>query len=303
MTLCAVPVWADVETATGVNLTVTSLPEAKLALNQDFIFPLLRGDSPLTSGNNLKASLTGDITPVSMNGTLETVLTPAAFITITAGVTLGSGWNVPGLANGLGLNVRQADGTGKIEGRPFEGLVWKPYGGLTFQFDLAALVPGDWNHVVVQTYQEFNYRGNTRAGPEDSWLYEADSGENRNGWNYYASYVLGYQMPGSPVLKMLGFMGEMYRNLYNTPENRRDFGDTQGYWIVSTLFNFKITDWMDTTLILQMDTERNFKNYPQLSGILPEGDNLYYQDRILDTNNPLRLKFYRAGLLTSFKIR
>ncbi|GHT97161.1 hypothetical protein FACS1894142_1070 [Spirochaetia bacterium] len=307
--LMASPVFADTEitAATNMSLTVSSLPEAKLTLTQDFIFPLLQGSGPLTSGNNLKTTLSGEVSPVSLNGALEATLTPIAFLQAIAGGKLGSGWNVSGLADGLGLNVPSGvygNRTGKIEGEPLDGLVWKAYGAGLFQFDLAAIFPGDWNHVVFQTRQELNYRAYTRAEPEQSWIFEADGGENRNGLNYYSSYVLGYQMPASPVFNMVGLMAEMDKSLYDAPDNRHDFGDDLGRWTFSSLFNFQVTERIGTTFIIQLHTVRNFTNYPGLpqNGVEAKQETRYYQDRILYNDAPRGLEFYRFAAIVSVRL-
>lgn len=300
--MAAGPVWP--ESGASLNVTVSSLPEAQIAVNQDFIFPLLQGEGPLTAGNNLKLSLSGDVTPVSMNAGADLALTPAAFAQVIGGVKLGSGWNVPGLADGLGLMVRQDDGQGAVDGAPFDGLVWKAWAAGLIQFDLAAVVPGDWNHLAVQTRQEIHYRGYTRAGPGESWLYEADAGENLNGFVYYGMYLLGYLMPASPVLDMAALMAETRVFLYDTPGRER-WGDDLPELTLSAIGNFKITRRVSSAFIVQLRTARNFTNYPKLPQDLAPGverDALYYRDRILDTAHPLALRFFRAALIVTVKL-
>ncbi|GHV87680.1 hypothetical protein AGMMS50267_00400 [Spirochaetia bacterium] len=294
---------AGITDTTSVSLTVSSLPEAQLTISEHIIFPLLRGSGPLTSGNNLDLGIIGNVTPISLDGTVDLTLTPIAFLQVIAGTTLGSGWNMF-LGNGLGLNVPTVeDGNivGKIEGDPFDGLIWKMYWAGLFQFDLAAIIPGDWNHVVVQTRQEWNYQANTNAAPDDSWIFKADDGENRNGFNYYASYVLGYQMPASPVVKMVAMMAEMDLRLYDKPENRSVFGDDKGRWTISSLVNFQFNDWLSTNFIIQLRTLRNYTD----DGDLPQNkkNKPYYQTRQLYTDDPLRLDFYRFVAILSFKLR
>jgi hypothetical protein len=238
-----------------------------------------------------------------VDGTVDLTLTPIAFLQVIAGSTLGSGWNVPGLGDGLGLNVRKPNetgGTGEIVGDPFDGLVWKVYGAGLFQFDMAAVIPGDWTHVVFQTRQEVNYRANTNAASDESWVFKADDGENRNGFNYYASYVLGYQMPTSPVFNMVGFMAESDLYLYDTP-NRSSWGDDLMRWTFSSLFNFQITETIGTTFIIQFKTQRNYEDAGDL--VAHKDKKPYYQDRDLYDADPLRLNFYRFALILNFKLR
>jgi hypothetical protein len=49
------------------------------------------------------------------------------------------------------------DPKGGVSGNGLDGAVWNVHLGNTFQFDFAAIFPGDWNHVVVQIYNEIQY--------------------------------------------------------------------------------------------------------------------------------------------------
>lgn len=178
-----------VDTSQLITVNVTTRMELQFKFTQTFIFPVFAGMHPLTENNNLRLDLSADITPVSVNGTAEFVLTPVAFLQLVAGGAIGSGWNIP-LADGLRINEpgRNPDGTldgsNELTGDAFDGFVWTVKGGGVFQFDLAAVKPGDWNHVVFRTYHGLRYRALTTAGADDSWVYENDTGEERNGWWY-----------------------------------------------------------------------------------------------------------------------
>jgi hypothetical protein len=295
--------WAeqDITASTALSLAVSSLPEAQLALTQTFVFPVLRGDHFLVSGNNLATNLTFNVSPLSMNAGAEAVLTPIALAQIKAGAQGGSGWNIPGLGNGLAINRRGAENGKSFNdrtGSPFEGLVWKVYGGGVIQFDLAAVLPGDWNHVLFQTYQEVNYRANTRAAANQLWEYENEGGLLRNGLNYYASYVIGYQLPTSRFLNLVGFMGEMELKLWDQLDYDSAARDSSGYdkpdWKLSALYNAGITEKFGVTFILQM---RTVLHYTEASG------EDYYLDRKLDAEKPGLFTFYRAAAVLSWNLR
>ncbi|MCL2264529.1 MAG: hypothetical protein FWC22_00690 [Treponema sp.] len=279
-------------------LQVSSLPEAKLVFTESIIFPFLQGKSPLTEGNNIKLSAAAEISPISLNGAFKAELTPVAFFVFSAGGRLGAGWHLNLFGNdiyGTGFNLIHTGGESKYDGKGFDALLWKTYAGGTFQFDLAAVFPGDWNHVVFQTYHEINIHGNTRAKNGEAWYFEADEGENRNGWNYYGSFVLGYQMP--LFLNMAAFMAEMDIYLYNgvssqSGKPRTDWGDNLIRWRISNILNFQITEQFSVALITQFRSRRNFT-----AGT----ENLHYQERKLDKSNPLRLEFYRVAAMVSYK--
>jgi len=286
-------------------LQLSTLPEAKLGYTHTFRFPVLKGDNPLTEDNNFKLQLTAEASPISINGLVKAVLTPIAFLEFSAGGRLGAGWPLnlfgsdiygTGLnIQGISLNARNAGYSTEYKGSAFDALLWKTWLGGTFQFDLAALVPGDWNHVVFLSYHEINYHANTSAGANEAWYFENDDGENLNGFNYYGNFVIGYQMP--IFLSMVAILAEMNQNLYDTP-GRSLWGDDLTRWHLSGILNFTITEKFGIALITQFRTRRNFTNFDEHAEDKPH---LHFQSRILDTSNPLRLEFYRVAAIVSYK--
>jgi hypothetical protein len=307
LTLCLVPaLFAEeggIVSSSEVFLQITSVPEAKIGFTQSFEIPFLQGDNPLTEENNVTFAFTAELTPISVNLLADAVWTPVAVFELALGGRIGTGWQIAsdqGLNGlyGIGLNQRRPIGTNNdrfvADGSAFDGLMWKTYLGGALQFDLAAVMPGEWNHIVFKTYHEINYQAYTRAGDGQSWFFENDEGENRNGFSYYGNFFLGYKMP--IILDLVGLLAEMDLYLYDTPGRAR-WGDDRIRWTFGCLFNFAITEQLGATLIVQGSTARNFTNYN-------ENGNRYrfYQDRILDTNNPLRLEFYRVAATVTYKL-
>ena len=296
---------AEITSANTLTLTVSSLPEAKLDNTQSWTFPVLRGDHFLTRDNSFKLALDFYVTPVSVFEGIDLTLTPAAFAQIRAGGSVASGWNVPGLApHAWGINEPSAPpaGTarsGLVDGAPFEALVWKVYGGAVLQFDLAAVLPGDWTHLQFQTHQQIFYRANTLAAAGEPWSIENDGGENQNGFKYYAAYTLAYALPAiSPVLRIIAIQAELEWKLYDTPGGE-DYGDNLPWGIFSGIANFGITPRCSFTAIVQLSLDRNFENWRRR---IDEGGAVFYRDRILFDDKPLALNFYRFAAIFSFKI-
>ena len=291
----------DMETSTDLEIQATTIPEMNASLSQSFTFPVLQGNSPLTEGNNLVATVSADISPVyiAINGELD--LTPIAFLIVSAGAQLGTGWNMA-LGNGIGIVTKgDNDSFGRpemnIEGSAFSGLYWQAWGAATFQFDLAAIFPGDWNHIVVQSRQEFRFSGFSEAGPNDYWIFLNDDGENRNGLNYHASYTLGYMMPSSPVLNFVGLQAEIHKPLYRT-EAEEIWGGDLGNWLISAVFNFSISPKLNSLLAFQLWTRRNHGN-PDLANRY-----LYYQDMPLsEIGGNRQVLFHRAAIILSYNLR
>jgi len=276
-------------TETIGQFTATTAIEAKLSLSQAFIFPFLQADGPLFSGNKMRLSGTAEVSPVYVSAALDAVWTPIAVLELNSGVSIGSGWNI-GIANGLGRNFRTASGGNYITSDPFPGSVAKAKFGAAFQFDIGAVVPGDWNHVVTRVYQEWYYQAFSSVDSSMSWLWQADTAENRNGWKYYAFYLLGYQMP--IFVSTAAFTLETNLKLYNS-SGGDTWGDDLMLYSFGPLLQFKFSDEWSLYAISQWQTIRNFVD--------GTGNNAFYQDRKIDRANPYRVEFHRLALMLEFK--
>jgi hypothetical protein len=291
--LFAFPLFAE----TSLSLAISSLPEAKLTFAQSFTFPFLQGDSPLVKDNNIKFGLNAEMTPISMNLLGNVVLTPVAFFELSAGGMLGSGWIINLFGSelyGIGLNRPNDHGYTSVDGSAFDGFFGEGHVGGAVQFDLAALVPGEWNHVVFRSYHEIGYKMYSRAEEGDSWFYENDDGENQNGWNYYASYLAGYRMP--IFLDTVALLAEIEKYLYNTPGGDQ-WGDSLGRWTFGLLTNFTFSRKFSCALLTQFRTLRNYTNYAY-----SDQDNLFYRYRNLDSGDPRTFSFYRAVLVLNYRL-
>ena len=290
----------NIFSSTYLELQLSSEPAAKVALIQSFTFPFLRGSGPLTQGNNISTVFRAEASPVSVNGLAEISLTPAAFFVLSGGGLIGSGWNMP-LGTGIGLNLPENETDplprrAMVDGAAFDGLLWRTWAAATLQFDLGAVIPGDWNHVLFQTRHELRHSGYTRAASGQSWFFENDRGENQNGWTYHATYIVGYYMPRSPVLDTIILMAEMEKSLYNTPGG--DFwGQNLGHWIFTTGFNFSLTPRLSTLLALQTRTYRNH-------GTSNFNNDYFYRDLELRSDGgQRRLLFHRAAFIINYRLR
>jgi len=181
--------------------------EIQALLSHTIQVPFLAGSGPLSKGNNAAFSITGALTPVSARLELAAELTPIAFLVLEAGGLAATGWDI-GLFNGMGLN---ADGSGVPESASLQGVVLKSWLAGTLQFDLAALLPGAWTHVVALLSPKLQYAWFSGAGRGQAWMWEADIGENFNGWKLLGSCFLGYQMP--LLLELAGILLETEQNL------------------------------------------------------------------------------------------
>lgn len=231
--------------------------EAKLAFSYSDSMPFLVG-SGLMKDNNLSGKASLELSPVSINAVGQVSLTPIAFLVFTGGAALGTGWTA-GPFQGLGLNPADNNVSG-IELTPFGGLVWRVWGSGTFQFDLAALMPGEWNHVVVQAVGKVEYKAYTGAADGKAWLYEADGGENFNGAKFYGTYILGYQMP--LMVNFLGFMAESEEWIgdvrdYSTMASG-GWGSDFRFWQLGSLTNFQLGKNDSLLVLVQFKMARDY---------------------------------------------
>jgi len=223
-------------------------------LTHRLVLPFLAGAGPLTSGNNLAVSLTGALSPVSVRLETQATLTPIAFLNVFAGAMLGTGWDI-GLFNGMGLN---ADQSGLPESASFQGFVSNLWVGGTFQFDLAAVIPGMWTHGLVMIRPKLQYAFYSGAEREQAWMWEADGGENFNGFQFHGTCFLGYQMP--LVLDTAGLLVETKQNLGYvkdlSPMDSGGWGSDYVEVTLSPLLNFALSDSSSFAILFQFRRER-----------------------------------------------
>jgi hypothetical protein len=282
---------AGVKFKADLNLVVATTLQAQATMTERLVIPVLVGEG-LFAGNNLELRLSQELSPVSANLVFESVLTPIAFLQFNAGAHIGTGWDFFGIGNGFGRNTPLNDGSHNsvITRENLAALMYKFKFGGKFQFDLAALVPGDWNHIVALTYHEFWYRGIAGVADSQYWLYEDGAGEEKNGWNYYGNYVIGYQMP--IFLQTVALLLETDKCLYSTPGGSV-WGEDLMRLNFGPLLNFKITEQFSIAALVQFKTKRNFTAATAAYG--------WFRDRVVDTANPLSLVFNRAALSASIK--
>jgi hypothetical protein len=203
------------ETRVDLSFYASTRGEMQVNFVPQWKFPFLRGDHPLTSENNLALKLDASLSPIWAGLTADAIVTVAPFLSFRLGAMTGTGWNydlfgaIPLV--GLGMNKKNAinDPHDGVMGNGFDGVVWDVHAGATLQFDLAALFPGDWNHVVMQYYNAVQYLAYTKAHGDDFWYYLGDDGLNQNSFRYTFDFFAGYAMPVFVDLAGVQFSGTL----------------------------------------------------------------------------------------------
>ena len=288
-----------IESSPGFFIQLVSSPGVKLGFNWHFTIPFLRGDGPLTQGNNIRVTPGVELTPIDVHLTADAVWTPIAFLELVAGAGIGSGWSVNLFDNdihGIGLNLADGDGMSMHDGSAFDGVLFRSRVGAALQGDLAAFFPGEWNHLVFRSFHEIGYFAYSRAGDGQAWFFENDAGENRNGFGYRGNLLIGYQMP--IFLDMVALMAEAELFLTRMPGGNR-WGDDRLRWTFSCVLGFALTERMGAALVTQFRTQRRYISNPDFPGQAQR--DLHFTNRILDTDNPRRLEFYRVVLALTYR--
>lgn len=247
------PIWVQAETSAesqtkhrmDVSLYLSTSGEISSNFVSQWSFPFLNGEHPLTSGNNINFKLDAALSPIWAGLTGDAELTVAPFLSFTLGGQIGTGWNYDLFGKlplvGLGLNRKLhilSSEDSEVIGHGFDGVLWDLHAGAMLQFDLAAIVPGDWNHVVFQVYNTVQYLAYSRAGGDDLWFYLGDGGLNRNAFKHKFTCFVGYMMP--IFLNLAGVQFEGKLPFYNA-EIGTDISDIGYEFDLSVLTNFKIT--------------------------------------------------------------
>jgi hypothetical protein len=119
-------------------------------------------------------------------------------------------------------------------------------------------LPAEWTHVVVLVRPKLQYAFYSGAGKDQAWMWEADGGENFNGFQFHGTYFLGYQMP--LVLDTAGLLMETKQNLGYvkdlSPIDSGGWGSDYVEITLSPLFNFALSDTSALSILFQFRRER-----------------------------------------------
>ena len=277
---------SKVKYSTNINLVISYPWEGRLGVTETFKVPVLNLDNPFMRDNNIKFKLGAELTPVTIEGKFNVVWTPLAFLEVYGGASIGSGWKLL-TWHGLSLNQNKAGKTHKTPVNFKKAFYSANFGG-ALQFDLGAIVKSDWTHIIARMDQYFLYKGVTGVGQLDSWVIMDDNGENRNGFTYCASYVLGYQMP--LPMNMIAFRVETGKTFFKVPAgiDKSTWGEDRVNMLFGPIISFKPIDKLSILLIAQWKTIRDYA---------PGELQKFYQTRTLDKSKEDKVIFRRVGIV------
>ena len=128
----------------------------------------------------------------------------------------------------------------------------------------------------------------TGVNSETSWLYQADYGENRNGWRYMSSYVIGYKLP--LFLDLIAMKIDVEKKLFASPKglDNKVWGEDLFLTTFGPIINFNIKKDYNIMLLVQWYTYPVYKNDDKYA---------FYQTKVLDTAKKTQVKYYQVGLI------
>ena len=268
--------------------------EMQAAVTEVFKIPVLNFDNPLTRNNNIAFKLGAKISPVTLEGTFDVVWTPIAFLEVYGGASIGSGWSIKKI-HGLSLNTANVYGKTDIIPINFRRAFYSANLGGAFQFDVGAVVPGDWTHIIFRMDQYILYRAVTATDAYTSWVFQNDSGQNRNGLTYYGAYVFGYQMPLLPI-NLVAFQIETKKTAFQVKpgQNKKNWGEDRISVVFGPILNFKVTDIFSIVLIAQWKTVHPYSSNDDPSR--------FYQNRRINKTKNDTVSFKRVGVIFNITI-
>ena len=228
--------------------------KARMRFEAEYSIPMLQKDNPLMEDNHLELKGSLEITPVSMLPQFSVTFCPAAMFEISAGIKTGTGWNLGSSTSGIAEYNFQSQKYEKLT--PFASWYISPWASALLQFDLAALWPGEWHHVVAQAEYTVRYDKMTgTSSPIWSWRTNPAMAD---GWMYNQFYIIGYQMP--LVLSLVGVTAELEGHY-----NGRDYGPIADSYdgtfmsaVISPFLIFSITKNDEIYFVGNISARRSF---------------------------------------------
>lgn len=219
----------------------------------DYTIPL-PGSNFLTKDNNLKLGAECQVSPATFKPRIFASWTPVAFFVLNAGFTAGTGWPCLGSQGLAAYNTA----SGKYDDlTPFANWYGEFSVGGTFQFDVAALWPGDWHHIVFLASYDFHIGGLSGQRNGHPWCWEANYAKVNGPW-YYSNIILGYQMPLK--LSMVGFQAE-FSGYYSDSQFDSKYKDFDGNFcnmMLSPLLMFSFTKKDMLYVLFTFERRRGF---------------------------------------------
>lgn len=228
--------------------------ECRSQLFVDYMIKTPLGEHWLLKDANVVLTGAFELTPLSVRPQLALGFQPFPFLVFKGGGSIGFGWNMLGFEGLCALDEKSK----KYEAvSTFSHPFYEVWAQGTLMFDTGALVPGDWNHLIMLASYKTFYSGIAGLGRHTPYGWQGD--KNRvEGLQYEFCGILAYQMP--LVLYRAGFMYTAYGHFDGS-----DYGDFDASYdgaftqhSLAGLCQFKFAEKDELTCIAQFTTRRSF---------------------------------------------
>lgn len=228
--------------------------ECRSTLFADYMIKTPLGEHWLLKDANVVLTGAFELTPLSIRPQLALGFQPFPFLVFKGGGSIGFGWNMLGFEGLCALDEKSK----KYEAlSTFSHPFYEVWAQGTLMFDTGALVPGDWNHLIMFASYKTFYSGLAGLGKHTPYGWQGD--KNRvEGLQYEFCGILAYQMP--LVLYRAGFMYTAYGHY-----DGGDYGDFDASYdgaftqhSLAGLCQFKFAEKDELTCMAQFTTRRSF---------------------------------------------
>lgn len=228
----------------------------------NYVIPVPFSDHALVRSNTLTLSPGVEVSPITFSPKFDVAFSPVAFLIFYAGGKIGTGWNLDPMGV-KGLAVFD-EASGEYESVvPFASYMHHWYLEGLFQFDLAAVLPGEWNHVVMQARYKFLYEGLWNAGGhQEFWRWQGTL-EKASGWQYQSSIVVGYQMPLVLQMLALQFEFEGYFDRHDFPNWAQQWNPLFMKVAISPVLGFQFNEKHSLLVQFRFRSRRSFSTEMQ----------------------------------------
>ena len=219
-----------------------------------YTVPCMVRDNALQENNHLTMTAGFELTPVSVLPQVSVTFSPAALLEFAVGGMAGTGWGLGSFADGIAEYQFSAQKYETLT--PFATWYLCGWASATIQFDVAALWPGEWHHIVALAEYTVGYE--TLTGTNATvWSWRTNRGM-ADGWVYKQYYVIGYQMPLrlSMVALTAELAGHYDADDYGAVSRSYD-GDFMSVTLSPTL-QWSLTEKDDLYLVGNISARRSF---------------------------------------------
>lgn len=223
-----------------------------------YVIPTPFGESAFVKDNNISLGANLIFSPVTIMPTVSVSFTPIAFLNLSAGAAIGTGWQLFG---GTFEGFLGHDGKGEYKQfDAFQTWLYQFWGNATLMFDAAAIFPGEWNHVVALASFDFRYWGiaGEHSGTEVfKWQNTANLAQ---GARFDINLLVGYQMP--ITISMVGINFEWSGYFKGDEAFGKNYETFNGDFVqvdINPLAQISFTQKDILTIMLNFSSRRSFK--------------------------------------------